>query len=101
VIARIDDDPETGIRDAFASARDQRSRAVVLVLEADRPVDRRLVAMIGDAVVGLLTLELLVLVHPSASVGFLASGLALRYPRVRVVPCEREEHARALVRTNR
>ncbi len=89
-------DPSQSVEEAFAQAARRRSRVLVLVLDADRHVDRRLVTLVSDALERVLTLEMLLVVHPSPSVGFLASGLGLRCPRVRVVACANELEAREL-----
>ena len=90
------DDPAARVEDAFGQAARRRSRALILVLDAEHNVDRRLVTLVSDALERVLTLEMLLVVHPSPSVGFLASGLGLRCPRVRVVPCANETEAREL-----
>jgi hypothetical protein len=92
------DDLEESVGAAFGRAARRHARALVLSLDAGHAVDRRLVGLIGNALEHVLGLELLVLVHPSPAIGFLASGLALRCPRIRVVPCEEELEARELVR---
>jgi hypothetical protein len=90
-------DPERAITSIFARAGRRHARQMVLTLDSEHAVDRRLVNLLSDALETLLSLELLVLVHPSPALGFLATGLGLRCPRLRVVVCQSPAEARDVI----
>lgn len=97
LVAHVDAaNPAAAVEDAFGRAARRRSRVLILALDPNQGVDRRMVTLVSDALERVLSLEMLLVVHPSPSVGFLASGLGLRCPRVRVVPCANELEAREL-----
>lgn len=90
---------EEDVREAFERAERTRATAMLFVLDPRRPVERRLAAYLADEIQSMLRLHMLVLVHPAPAIGFLASTLALRCPRVRVVACATEAEATATLRT--
>lgn len=89
---------ESDVRKAFARAERARATEMLLVLDPQRPIERRLASYLADEIQRLLGLRVLAIVHPTPAVGFLASTLALRCPRVRVVACATEEEGSRAVR---
>jgi hypothetical protein len=93
------DEIDAELERAFARAERARATEVVLVFDPDRAVERRLVTHLADQIQSLLGLRVLVLVHPAPVVGFMASTLALRCPRVRVIACATEDEAARVLRS--
>lgn len=88
----------TEVSAAFERAAQARATEMLFVLPSDRPLERRVATYLADRMQSMLNLRLLVLVHPTPAVGFLASTLALRCPRVRVVACATEAEASHVLR---
>lgn len=89
---------EADVRNVFARAERARATEMLLLLDPRRPVERQLATLLSEQIQSLLGLRVLVLVHPTPAVGFLASTLALRCPRVRAIACATEDEAARVLR---
>jgi hypothetical protein len=93
--------PNTNGRDAilgaFEGASADGSSTLVLEFDASDRIDRTLLDAITGAVQSGTSLRRIVLVHPSPGIGFLASGVALRCPSVRVLAAATLAEARRLL----
>jgi hypothetical protein len=82
---------------AFEDASADGSSTLVLEFDASDRIDRTLLDAITGAVQSGTSLRRIVLVHPSPGIGFLASGVALRCPSVRVLAAATLAEARRLL----
>jgi hypothetical protein len=82
----IDIDPAQAITPQLsrAFARFAGHDVGVLRFAPDRPIPRELVPLLDRYMPTSVQLAKLVLIHPSATAGFIASTLALRHPRVQI-----------------
>lgn len=80
-------DLATELRVAFAAFRRQRAGTSVLVLPEDARPHVELVVLVVEELEASPEVGRLVLVHPSPSLGFLASAIGLRAGRARVSSC--------------
>jgi hypothetical protein len=82
---------------AIEGAHTDGSPTLVLEFDASDRIDRTLLDAIIEAVQPGTRLRRIVLVHPSPGIGFLASGVALRCPSVRVLAAATAAEARRLL----
>lgn len=85
------------IRAAIEGASTEGSPTLVLEFDASDRIDRTLLDVIIETVRPGTSLRRIVLVHPSPGIGFLASGVALRCPSVRVLAAATVAEARRLL----